>query len=174
MRFIGFAFLAANVYLAAIGVAIAQSFPNRPITVVVPHGAGGFTDTVARIVSLSMQSDLGQAVVIENRVGGGGAAAATHLQKASADGYTLLLWASSFDALRSMRAVPVATVAVKGNDLYGIVAPIGTPQTVVDRVNSAINKAVTASDVKSRLAGLGMEAKASTAKEAADLIRTGP
>jgi tripartite-type tricarboxylate transporter receptor subunit TctC len=73
------------------GAACAQSFPTRPITVVVPFAAGGPTDTVTRLVSEVMSKDLGQQVVVENVGGAGGTLGAARVAKAAADGYTLLL-----------------------------------------------------------------------------------
>jgi len=68
----------------------AQTFPNRPITLVVPFAAGGPTDTIARVVAQAMTQNLGQQVVVENQAGAGGTTAATRVARATADGYTLL------------------------------------------------------------------------------------
>ncbi|WP_207458415.1 tripartite tricarboxylate transporter substrate binding protein BugD [Azospirillum sp. SYSU D00513] len=73
------------------GPALAQSYPDRPITMVVPFAAGGPTDTVARLVAQSMSQTLGQQVVIENVGGAGGTLGAGRVAKADPDGYTLLL-----------------------------------------------------------------------------------
>ena len=67
----------------------AQSFPTRPITMVVPYPAGGPTDTIARLVAERMRSPLGQPVVIENVSGGGGTIAVMRVARAAGDGYTL-------------------------------------------------------------------------------------
>ncbi len=74
------------------GVAYAQQFPARPITLIVPFAAGGPTDTVARVLGEAMGRDLGQTVVIENVVGAGGTTGAARVANAAKDGYTLLLW----------------------------------------------------------------------------------
>jgi tripartite-type tricarboxylate transporter receptor subunit TctC len=71
--------------------AAAQTYPNRPITMVVPFAAGGPTDTVARLIGQSMTQTLGQQVVIENVGGAGGTLGAARVAKATADGYTVLL-----------------------------------------------------------------------------------
>ena len=173
VRVLWLALLAANAFLVSAGPGMTQSYPNRPITMVVPFGPGGPTDFVARHLSKSIENDVRQPVVVENAPGGGGAAAAGKFEHAAGDGYTLLLWVSSANALRSMRATPVATVAVQGNVVYGIVAPVGTPDSVVVRLNSAVNKALANStDLKSALAKLGAEAKTSTPKESAVFIGT--
>src|SRR5262245_49258278 len=83
--------VAACMVALTAGAAWAQSFPTRPITVVVPFAAGGPTDTVTRLVSEVMSKDLGQQVVVENVGGAGGTLGAARVAKAAADGYTLLL-----------------------------------------------------------------------------------
>jgi tripartite-type tricarboxylate transporter receptor subunit TctC len=75
--------------------ALAQSWPSRPITLVVPYAAGGPVDTIARIVSLRMSEILGQQIVVENVGGAGGMTGATRVAKAAPDGYTLLLSGSA-------------------------------------------------------------------------------
>ena len=56
-------------------VAIAQPYPNKPIRIVIPNAPGGGTDIVARMLSESLQADLGQPILIENKPGAGGAIA---------------------------------------------------------------------------------------------------
>jgi tripartite-type tricarboxylate transporter receptor subunit TctC len=73
------------------GVAHAQGYPNKPITLVVPFAAGGPTDVVARMLGASMQRTLGQTVVIENKTGAGGTLAAQYTARAAPDGYTFLI-----------------------------------------------------------------------------------
>jgi tripartite-type tricarboxylate transporter receptor subunit TctC len=82
------AVLAAGLLASA---AHAQTFPARPIHIVVPYSAGGLPDTVARILSQPLAQALGQAVVIDNKPGAGGSVAAAALAQAPADGHTLLL-----------------------------------------------------------------------------------
>ena len=84
--------LVAGAVLAAFaGTAAAQSYPSRPVTLVVPFAAGGPTDVVARAVGQAMSRNLGQQVVIENTLGAGGTLAAGYVAKAAPDGYTLFI-----------------------------------------------------------------------------------
>ncbi len=85
------AILAAAAALALSGTAMAQEFPNKPITMIVPFAAGGPTDIIARIVGDSMSRTLGQQVVIENVAGAGGTTGITRASKAAPDGYTIMM-----------------------------------------------------------------------------------
>jgi tripartite-type tricarboxylate transporter receptor subunit TctC len=69
--------------------AVAQDFPNRPITLIVPYAAGGGNDLMARTAAEKMSKALGQQIVIENRGGAGGSIATRQVAKAEADGYML-------------------------------------------------------------------------------------
>ena len=108
---------------AAVGGASAQSYPSRPVTVIVPFAAGGVTDIVARIVSERMKTALGQSVIIENVSGAGGTIGVTRLFRAAPDGYTLVVgqWTSHvgagamypvpFDYLNDFEPVSMLSVA---------------------------------------------------------------
>lgn len=80
------------VAFAAVGVAPAQSqsYPTRPVTIVVPLGAGGGSDLLARLVAQKLERRLGKPFVIENRPGGGTTLAASLVARANPDGYTLM------------------------------------------------------------------------------------
>ena len=69
--------------------AVAQNYPSRPITMVVPWGAGGGTDATARIVAAMMEKEMGQPVNVVNRTGGNGVVGHSAIASAPADGYTL-------------------------------------------------------------------------------------
>jgi putative tricarboxylic transport membrane protein len=77
--------------LLAAGAASAQTYPSRPVTLVVPYPPGGATDAIARIMQDSMSQSLGQQIVIENIGGAGGMIAAGRAARAAPDGYTVLL-----------------------------------------------------------------------------------
>ena len=78
--------------LAAVGSQVsAQSYPTKPVVLVVPFAAGGPTDVVARMISAPMGKSLGTTVVVENTVGAGGTIASQRVAKSNPDGYTVLI-----------------------------------------------------------------------------------
>jgi tripartite-type tricarboxylate transporter receptor subunit TctC len=86
--------LFALAVLAGTSAAHAQSWPQRPVKVLVPFAAGGNIDVMGRLAASRLSEALGQQFVVENRVGGNGVIATEAVARASADGYTLL-WAST-------------------------------------------------------------------------------
>ena len=94
--------LLAGLLLVAAGIAapaLAQGFPDRPVTLVVPYPAGGSADILARTVGQKLAAQLGQPVVIENKGGAGTAIGARFVAEARPDGYTLLLGTVSSQAI---------------------------------------------------------------------------
>jgi tripartite-type tricarboxylate transporter receptor subunit TctC len=89
------AFLATLFALAAMaahpGIAAAEDYPSRPITIIVPFAAGGPTDILARLFGQSISQTLGQTVVIEDVTGAGGSLGAARAARAAPDGYTLVM-----------------------------------------------------------------------------------
>src|SRR5262245_44090654 len=102
-------------------LSLAQNYPTRPITMIVPFPAGGATDTLARVVGERMRGTLGQPIVIENIAGAAGSIGVSRAARASGDGYTLsigtstthvligALYALQFDLLTDLQ--PVAQLA---------------------------------------------------------------
>jgi tripartite-type tricarboxylate transporter receptor subunit TctC len=92
--------LAGNIALAVLSVLLsshgfAQTYPTKPIRMIVPFPAGGGSDTMGRIVGQKLGERLGQQVVVENRPGAGGSIGADAAAKAPPDGYTILLGSTS-------------------------------------------------------------------------------
>src|SRR5258707_897587 len=130
-RFTAFAFA---LLVSASTTAIAQSYPNRPIKLIVPLAAAGTGDTLARTVGEEMARELGQPVVIENKPGAGGLVGTEFVAAAAADGYTLLAVSPShvinpalhakktYDPLKDFE-----TITVMANTHQVIVAHPSTP-----------------------------------------------
>ena len=114
--------------LAALGAVLfvsapvmADTYPSRPVTMVVPYPAGGSVDGVARIIAQRLTEALGQGFIVENRAGGvGGSVGASYVARAAADGYTLMLTAS----------IHVVTPYLRKTMPYDVVADF-TPITLV-------------------------------------------
>ena len=75
------------------GSAMAQAWPAKPITLIVPFPAGGTTDVLARALGEKLQQSLGQPVIVENKPGAGATLGADYVAKSKPDGYTLLMGA---------------------------------------------------------------------------------
>src|SRR5256714_2638536 len=96
------------VLTATIAAAAAQPYPARPVTMIVPFGAGGPTDALARIVAERMRAALGQAVLVENVTGASGTLGITRVARATPDGYTIVLgnWPSFVGASAIYQNLP--------------------------------------------------------------------
>jgi tripartite-type tricarboxylate transporter receptor subunit TctC len=129
--------------LAGMSLAGAQSYPERPMTMVVPFAPGGPTDTIGRIIAERMRAPLGQPVVIENVTGAGGSIGVGRVVRAAADGYTIsignssshvfngAIYALQYDLLNDLEPVAllssqplliVARKAMPANDLKELIA----------------------------------------------------
>jgi tripartite-type tricarboxylate transporter receptor subunit TctC len=136
------AFLAALICSAA----LAQSYPSRPIRLLVPIPPGGGPDIVARLIAPRLADALGQPVMVENRVGGNGAIAGEQVVRSAPDGYTLLLGMDSmivinphlysrmpFDPLKDLE--PVASLV--SNGFFLVVHPSVPAKTLAEFVDYA-------------------------------------
>lgn len=106
--------------------AVAQDWPTRNITVIVPLGAGSASDIIARVVMEQVGRQLGQTVVVENRPGAGGTIGANMVAKAAPDGYTVLIYGALASAHALYSKLPYDTL----NDLAPVM-PLGQQPLVV-------------------------------------------
>jgi tripartite-type tricarboxylate transporter receptor subunit TctC len=113
---------------------VAQSFPSKPLKIVVPFGAGGVADLTARAVAQKLSENLGQAVVIDNRPGAGGIVAGELVAKADPDGHTLLLMSNGtavsaglFKSLPFNPRTDFAPVSLLGLFDMAVVVPENSP-----------------------------------------------
>ena len=106
------AILAAVATCFAMGGALAQSYPTRPVKIIVPFAPGGSTDIIARLAAETMRKHLGQTVVVENVGGAAGALGTMQVARAQADGYTLAIaTVSTMIVYQATRAKPEYTLA---------------------------------------------------------------
>ena len=91
MRVLSFGLLGLALAIAPCHQSVAQDWPNRPVTMVVPFPAGAAVDTLARAVAQVLSEDFGKQFIVENKTGAGGIVGSDLVAKASPDGYTLLI-----------------------------------------------------------------------------------
>lgn len=131
-------------------VGLAQAFPDRPITLIVPSPPGGGTDTFARLLAEIAEKSLGQKVVVENKPGGGGSVGTTLITAAKPDGYTLgFVWNSPLTT--SPHSLPVVytpdsyqTVLSIGYSSYVLCAqpdfPAATAKEMIEKIKAEPGK----------------------------------
>ena len=156
-------FLAAVMGAAFASAALAQNFPNKPVTIVVGFEPGGGTDTTARIVGKTLGEQLGQQVIVENRAGAGGTIAVAHVAKETPDGYTLVLanvgaltanpfiMHLTYDPLKDL--TPISMAAIFANVF--VVQPDLPVKNLADFVKLAKDKPKTITYASSGVGGAG-------------------
>jgi tripartite-type tricarboxylate transporter receptor subunit TctC len=128
--------------------ASAQSYPSKPLRMVIPFAAGGSPDIIGRIVAEELSTMLGQSVVVENRAGAGGNIAVQYVIDQPADGYTLLLgttgnMASNKVLYRNLKfdtEVDLIPISVAYTTCNALIVPASGPKTVADLIAEAKSK----------------------------------
>jgi len=150
--------LAAIVALLGItlGTAAQAAYPDRPITLIVPWGAGGGTDAVARILGTLMEKDLGQPVNVVNRTGGSGVVGHQAISAAPADGYTIGMITVEIgmmhhQGLTDLTGASYTPIALVNADPAGIQVRADAPYKNVNELIAAIK----ASPGKFKASGTG-------------------
>ena len=128
------------------GTAQAQSFPNKPIKLVVPYGPGASADIVARIVAQRVSEDLKQPVVVENRAGASGMIGSNYVAKSAPDGYTILIGTDGTHAgnphlVKNHPFHPVNDVTPITLAARGIIVLIAHPSVPVNNIPELIKYA---------------------------------
>ena len=151
--------LTALAGLAATRGARAQSFPSRPITIVVPYPAGGPVDVTARLIAQSVGNDLGQPIAVDNRGGGAGVIGSVAVQHAEPDGHTLILGTNQthatnqsllkncpYDAVKDFAAVagiadiPHVLVVRRGLEAENVGALVAARQEIARRAELRLDR----------------------------------
>ena len=92
---LGRAVIVAAIWLFGVTTALAQTYPNRPVKIVVPFPAGGGTDALTRVIAKGLEQRLGQPFIVENRGGAGTTLGATAVARSEPDGYTIMVGTAS-------------------------------------------------------------------------------
>jgi tripartite-type tricarboxylate transporter receptor subunit TctC len=123
--------------------AAAQNYPARPITLIVPWGAGGGTDATARIIGSLMEKDLGQPVTVVNRTGGSGVVGHAAIASAQADGYTIGLATVEigmmhWQGLTELTSASYTPIGLVNADPAGVQVRADSPYKTVNELLAAI------------------------------------
>ncbi|MBC7778775.1 MAG: tripartite tricarboxylate transporter substrate binding protein [Proteobacteria bacterium] len=117
----------ASSALASLSPARAQSFPVKPIRIIVPFPAGGTTDVIARFIAQRMSESMGQPVLVENRGGAGGTIGAEIVARASPDGYTMMMHNLTFPLASTVQALQGKPLYSIDNDFAGVSLSANVP-----------------------------------------------
>ena len=135
---------AATLSLTVAAPVLAQSWPNKPVRMVVPFPPGGATDAAARIYAQQLGDFLGQSVVVENKAGAGGEIGAEYVAKSAPDGYTLLMGALGSHAIHA--ALPDKPGYDFGTAFVGVSMATSMPMAL------AVNSKIAANNVQELIA----------------------
>lgn len=138
-----------GIAILAVGAVLADTYPAKPIQLVVPFPPGGATDVIGRLVGKKLGERLGQAVVIDNRAGAGTVIGAGFVASAPADGYTLLISSGSTFTINPAIHSKLPYDPVKSFEPIGLVARVplillanrGVPVDNVKQLISAVHNA---------------------------------
>ena len=135
--------LAVSALAAAPFAAVAQAYPSRPITLIVPWGAGGGTDATARIIGSLLEKELGQPVTVVNRTGGSGVVGHAAIAAAPPDGYTLGLATVEigmmhWQGLTELTGASYTPIGLVNADPAGIQVRADAPYKTVSELLAAI------------------------------------
>jgi tripartite-type tricarboxylate transporter receptor subunit TctC len=114
--------------IGALPPAMAQNYPNRPITMIVPFAVGGLTDVPVRILAGMLQDRIGQTIVVENKPGGSGTLGGSYAVRAAPDGYTL--FANSIADVQNLYFLPVPYNAIDDFAMIGMIVE-GPPLVLI-------------------------------------------
>ena len=173
--------LAMTILVAMAGHAVGQqTFPVKPIRIVIPFPPGGANTTVARLLGQKMTENWGPQVIVDNRPGGNSIIGTEYVAKSAPDGYTLTLISSAHVinsvllpnlpygiAVSSNTRVsalphlpPIAETGLPGYEVkswQGILAPASTPKEIIARLSSEIARILALADIREKMVSSGLE-----------------
>jgi tripartite-type tricarboxylate transporter receptor subunit TctC len=162
--------LAAFVAYALVGHALAQSWPMKPVRIIVPFAPGALTDIAARALAVEMSGDLGQQFIVENRGGAAGTLGADVVAKSAADGHTLLFTDNSFMVSAGLYAkLPYDPL----KDLVPVTLAVEAPAIMVARLDlpaKTIPELVALAKAKPKALNFGSGGQGSSAHLATELF----